>query len=143
MRRLALLAPSSALLLVIVAQFYFAAFGAFGDRDATGGFSAHEWIARTALPVVGILVIVAAAVGRWGRRVVLLSIAPLAVVVLQVLLFLVARALGSETHPGGASATGSIVLGFHALFGLLALAATAAVVGVAWRAKAGVAPVAA
>ena len=135
MRRTALLVTSSALLLVIVAQFYFAAFGAFGDRDATGGFAAHEWVARTALPVLSILLVVAAAVGRWGRRLVGISMIPLLVIVVQFLLFFVARAFGSETHPGGATGMGAVVLGLHALFGLLALVAATHVLHTAWSAK--------
>ena len=125
MRHHLLVISSAALLVAIIAQFYLAAFGAFGDRDATGGFSGHEWLARTALPVLAILVIVTAAVARLPRRLIVLSAIPLFAIVMQVVLFLVARAFGSETHPGGASDAGAIVLGFHALFGLAALAACA------------------
>jgi len=137
MRRTLLLISSIALLVAIVAQFYLAAFGAFGDRDATGGFSGHEWLARTALPVLAILVIVAAAVARLPRRLIVLSAVPLVVIVMQFVLFLVARAVGSDTHPGGASDAGAIVLGFHALFGLAALASSAHLVHVAAQRAAG------
>lgn len=136
MRRL-LLISSTVLLLVVVTQFYLAAYGAFGDRDATSGFHAHEWVARIALPVFGILVIVAAVGSRLGRRVVWLSTVPLIVTVVQFLLFFVARAVGSDTYPGGASLAGAIVLGFHALFGLAALAATVTLVRVGWGVRRG------
>lgn len=135
MRNSLLIAASSALLLAILVQFYFAAFGAFGDRSDTGGFAAHEWVARTALPVLAVLTIVAAAVARAGRRIVTLSAVPAIVIVVQFLLFFAARAVGSETHPGGASVSGAIVLGFHALFGVAALAATWFVLSAAWRSR--------
>jgi hypothetical protein len=136
MRTNSLITASAALLLAIVAQFYFAAFGAFGDRADTGGFAAHEWVARTALPLLAVLTIIAAAVARVGRRLMTLSAVPAVVIVLQFLLFFAARALGSDTHPGGASLSGSIVLGFHALFGLVALVSTALVLSAAWRSRA-------
>jgi hypothetical protein len=134
MRRLLLLS-SSALVLVIIVQFYLAAFGAFGDRHDTAGFTAHEWMARTALPVLAVLVVVAASGARLGRSVVVVSTVPLIAMVLQVLLFLVARAAGSDTHPGGASLAGAVVLGFHALFGLAALVAAAKLQHSAWQAR--------
>ena len=137
MRNTLLIAASAALVTAILVQFYLAAFGAFGDRDGTGGFAAHEWVARIILPVLAILTLVAAAVARAGRRTITLAAIPLVAIVLQFLLFFAARAFGSETHPGGASLAGAVVLGFHAIFGLAALVAAALVLSTAWRRRAG------
>jgi hypothetical protein len=137
MRNTLLLTASALLVAAILVQFYLAAFGAFGDREGTGGFAAHEWVARIILPVLAILTIVTAAVARAGRRIITLSTIPLGVIVLQFLLFFAARAFGSDTHPGGASLAGSLVLGFHALFGLAALVTAGLVLSAAWRRRRG------
>lgn len=115
-------ALSAALVIALIIQLYFAAFGAFGDRDATGGFAIHEAVARFVLAPLAILTPVGVALARRPGRVVAIAFLPFALIVVQFLLFLVARLLGSETHPGGADLAGAVVLGLHGLAGVGTLA---------------------
>ena len=106
----------SVLLLVAVAvQFYFAAVGAFAKPQTDGSYRLHEVTGMMVIPLLSILATVAAALSRAPGRLIGLAIAPLGLVVVQVLIVLLGKALNDDS---GNTTTGSLViLGLHAING--------------------------
>ena len=106
------------LLISVVIQFYFAALGVFGPQgedDNLYGF--HSVNGTMVLPALLLLAVLFAALARAGVRTVLLTALPILLIVVQILLFILAGAIGggSEGNPTVASA---IILGLHAVNGL-------------------------
>jgi hypothetical protein len=107
---------SGLLLLAVVAQFYFAAVGAFAKPQNDSSFALHDMTGSIVIPVVSLLLTIVAAVARAPGRLIGLSILPLGLVVVQMLIVAVGRAFndsGDQTTPVGLA-----ILGLHALNGL-------------------------
>jgi hypothetical protein len=111
------------LLVAVIAQFYLATFGAFErplPEPETGAIVPHAINGTMVIPILSLLTTIVAAVAGAGRRLIALSLVPLVVFVGQLfVLFPLAGLAGAtmeKTNTGG-----HIVLGFHAIFGLLML----------------------
>lgn len=109
----------------VIAQFYFATFGAFerptpafGAEDAA--IMPHILNGTMVLPLLSILTTIVAAIAKAGGRLILLSITPLLLVVVQLfVIFELAAMLGAEEN--STSTASLVVLGFHALDGVAIL----------------------
>jgi Family of unknown function (DUF6220) len=110
------------LLVDVVVQFYFAAFGVFTAPANDAQFVLHQMNGRVVLPVLCLLVIVAAAVARAPGRLIGFSAIPLGLLVMQTVLFILAGLTGSS--PEQTNVAGQIILGLHAVNGLCILAVT-------------------
>jgi hypothetical protein len=107
---------SGLLLLAVLAQFYFAAVGAFARPQNDSSFALHDLTGTVVIPVLSLLLTIVAALARAPGRLIGLSAVPLGLVVLQVLIVVLGRAFndtGDQTTPVGLA-----ILGLHALNGL-------------------------
>lgn len=109
-----------------VLQFYLAAVGAFDRTQDDDSFALHNLNGRLVIPLLAILTTVAAALARAPGRLIGIAIAPLGLVVVQVLIIVVGNVIsgGSDEDTGTA---GLVVFGLHALNGFLVVAAAEAV----------------
>jgi hypothetical protein len=106
------------MLLAVVAQFYFAAVGAFAKPQDDNSFAVHDLIGTMIIPVLSLLATVAAAVARVPGRLIGLTILPLGLVIVQMLIIGVGTAL-SDTDAGERTTPAAlVVLGLHAVNGL-------------------------
>jgi Family of unknown function (DUF6220) len=116
------------LLLAVVAQFYFAAVGAFAKPQTDSSFALHDLTGMLIIPVLSLLATVAAAVARVPGRQIGLTILPLGLVIVQMLIIGVGKALntdgGDHTTPAALA-----VLGLHAVNGLAIMAVSGTVFG--------------
>jgi Family of unknown function (DUF6220) len=111
---------SGLLIVAVVVQFYFAAFGVFTAPENDSQFVLHTTNGRVVLPLLCILTIVSAAVAKAPGRLIGFSALPLGLLVCQTILFIVAGITGSsEEHT---NVGGQIILGLHAVNGLAILA---------------------
>lgn len=109
----------------VIAQFYFATFGAFerptpafGAEDAA--IMPHILNGTMVLPILSILTTIVAAIAKAGGRLILLSITPLLLVVVQLfVIFELAGLAGAEMDK--TTTASLVVLGFHALDGVAIL----------------------
>ena len=121
------------LLISVVFQFYFAAMGVFGPQgedDNLYGF--HSVNGTMVLPALLLLAVIFAALARAGVRTVLLTALPILLIVVQILLFILAGAIGGGTEDAPTVAS-AIILGLHAVNGL---AIMGVVIGLMTRARA-------
>src|SRR5512138_3913738 len=103
-------------MLAVLAQFYFAAVGAFARPQNDSSFALHDITGSAVIPALSLLLTVVAAVVRAPGRLIGLSAAPLGLVVVQMLIVVAGRALndsGDQTTPVGLA-----ILGLHAVNGL-------------------------
>ncbi|WP_424536050.1 DUF6220 domain-containing protein [Sphaerisporangium viridialbum] len=108
------------MLFAVVAQFYFAAVGAFDKPQEDSSFALHSVTGMMVIPVLSLLATVAAAVSRAPGRLIGLTILPLGLVVVQVLIIAVGGLLddgAGNTTPGSLA-----ILGLHAINGLAVMA---------------------
>ena len=124
------------MLLAVVAQFYFAAVGAFARPQQDTSFVLHDVTGTLVIPVLAILATVVALVARVPGRLVGLTILPLGLIVVQVLIVVLGKAFddGDTTSPAALA-----VLGLHAINGLAVMAVAGTVFARA-RALANAAP---
>ncbi|GLW97413.1 DUF6220 domain-containing protein [Microtetraspora sp. NBRC 16547] len=113
------------LLISVLAQFYFATFGAFERPVPAAGaegamINYHAMNGTMVIPVLSLLTTIVAAIARAGGKQIGLAITPLLLVVVQLFgIFSLAEALG--TTQDKTNTAGLIVLGFHALDGVALL----------------------
>jgi len=108
------------MMLSILAQFYFAAVGAFAKPQDDSSFAVHDVNGMMILPLLSIAATVVALLARAPGRQVGLTIAPLGLVLVQVLIVELGRALN-----GADDATTPLslaILGLHAVNGLAIMA---------------------
>jgi hypothetical protein len=106
-------------LAAVVLQFYFAAVGAFAKPQTDSSYGLHSIDGMVVIPLLSILATVAAAAARAPGRVVGLAIAPLGLVIVQVLIIVGGKAFsdGDTTTPAAL-----VVYGLHAVNGLAIMA---------------------
>lgn len=108
------------LLLAVLAQFYFAAVGAFDKPHDDNSFALHSLTGMLIIPVISLLATVAAAASRAPGRLIGLSILPLGLVVVQMLIIAFGNAFNDST--GNATPLGLAIFGLHAINGLAIMA---------------------
>lgn len=102
-----------------VVQFYFAAFGVFQQPAPEDAFLLHQMNGRVVLPLLCLLVIVAAALARAPGRLIGLSAIPFGLLLMQIVLFVLAGLVGAT--PEKTNLVGTAILGLHAVNGLCIL----------------------
>ncbi|HSK33252.1 MAG TPA: DUF6220 domain-containing protein, partial [Propionicimonas sp.] len=108
------------LVVSVVTQFYFAAFGVFTAPENDSQFILHLVNGRFVLPLLCLLCIAAAAIARAPGRLIGLTALPFGLLLLQTVLFIVAGLAGAS--PEKTNLAGQIILGLHAVNGLCILA---------------------
>jgi hypothetical protein len=105
------------LLAAAVLQFFFAGYGSFARPRTESTYDIHRIIGMFVIPLLSILMAIFAALSRAGGRMIGMSLLPLGLVVVQVLIAAISRAVAGE---GGTTNTVSLVIfGLHALNGLV------------------------
>jgi hypothetical protein len=112
---------SALLLLAVLAQFYFAAVGAFTKPQKDDSYALHDLTGMMIIPLISLLATVAAAVARAPGRLIGLTILPLGLVIVQVLIVALGRAVSGGTEDSTTPA-GLAILGLHAINGLAIMA---------------------
>lgn len=120
------LVVATGVVVAVVTQFYFAAVGVFTAPQHDEAYWLHTLNGRVVLPALIILSGLTAALARLPGRQVGLAFLPLGLLTLQVVLFIVAGALGSS--PERTTTAGQFLLGLHAVNGLAILAVSLRVV---------------
>lgn len=113
---------ASLLVVAEVVQFYFAAFGVFQAPAPADAFLLHQMNGRIVLPVLCLLVIVAAALARAPGRLIGFSAIPFGLLLMQIVLFVLAGLIGAT--PEKTNLAGTAILGLHAVNGLCILGVT-------------------
>ena len=108
------------LMISVLAQFYFAAFGVFTAPATDSQFALHQTNGRLVLPLLCLLCIAAAALARAPGRLIGITAIPLALLILQMALFVIAGLTGSTELR--TNVVGQAILGLHAVIGLCFLA---------------------
>jgi hypothetical protein len=120
-------ALSILLLAAVVAQFYFAAVGAFAKPRDDSSFALHSLTGMMILPALSVLATVAAALARAPGRLIALSILPFGLVVVQVLIIVLGNAIGGATEDR-TTPVALAILGLHAINGLAIMGVSGQVV---------------
>jgi hypothetical protein len=109
------------LLLAVLAQFYLAATGAFTKPQTNDSFMAHNMNGMMVLPIISILATIAAALAKARGRLIGMTILPLGLVLVQVLIVELGKALSGSTEDK-TTTVGLAILGLHAINGLAIMA---------------------
>ena len=107
------------LVISVVIQFYFAAFGVFTAPQNDSQFILHVTNGRFILPLLCLLCIAAAALAKAPGRLIGFTAIPFGLLVLQTVLFVIAGLIGST--PEKTNVAGQVILGLHAVNGLAIL----------------------
>jgi hypothetical protein len=108
------------LLLAVLVQFYFAAVGAFTKPQKDNSYVLHSVTGMLAIPLLSLLATIAAALARAPGRQIGLTILPLGLVVVQVLIVTIGKALNDSAD--NTTPAGLAILGLHAINGLAIMA---------------------
>jgi hypothetical protein len=108
------------LLLAVLVQFYFAAVGAFTKPQKDNSYVLHSVTGMLAIPLLSLLATIAAALARAPGRQIGLTILPLGLVVVQVLIVTIGKALNDSAD--NTTPAGLAILGLHAINGLAVMA---------------------
>jgi hypothetical protein len=106
------------LLLAILVQFFFAGMGAFDKPRDDDSFAAHRAFGNMIIPLLSLLLIVAAALAKAPGRLIGLAAVPLGLTILQILIVVLGRAVagGEDSDTSGGSL---VILGLHAVNALI------------------------
>jgi hypothetical protein len=119
--RKAFAALATLLLLIVIAQFFFAATGAFSTAPNDESFRMHHALGYVIFLMPVVLVVVAA-LARMPRRLIGMPALVSGLTAVQVVIAVVARAFGESTTAG------QLVFGLHAVNGLAMLAVAGMIV---------------
>jgi Family of unknown function (DUF6220) len=108
---------TGALLAAVVLQFYFAAVGAFTKPQQDSSYALHGITGTAVIPLLALLATIVAALLRLPGRQIGLTALPLGLVVVQLLIVGIGRAL-SENDGERTTPAALVVLGLHAINGL-------------------------
>ncbi|HEX6470853.1 MAG TPA: DUF6220 domain-containing protein [Streptosporangiaceae bacterium] len=109
------------MVLAVVAQFYFAAVGAFAKPQDDQSFALHLMDGMMIIPALSLLATLVAALARAPGRLIGLTATPIGLIVLQVLITEVGKNLGASTEDNTTPAALAF-LGLHAVNGLAIMA---------------------
>jgi hypothetical protein len=107
------------LVVSVVIQFYFAAFGVFTAPENDSQYALHLMNGRFVLPLLCLFCIAAAAFARAPGRLIGFTAIPFGLLALQTVLFIVAGLAGAS--PEKTNLAGQLILGLHAINGLAIL----------------------
>jgi hypothetical protein len=107
------------LVVSVVIQFYFAAFGVFTAPENDSQYVLHLMNGRFVLPLLCLFCIAAAAFARAPGRLIGFTAIPFGLLALQTVLFIVAGLAGAS--PEKTNLAGQLILGLHAINGLAIL----------------------
>ena len=110
---------SGLLVVSVVVQFYFAAFGVFTAPENDSQFILHQTNGRFVLPLLCLLCIAAAALARAPGRLIGFTAIPFGLLILQTVLFVVAGLAGASEEKTNLAS--QLILGLHAVNGLCIL----------------------
>ena len=119
-------------LVAVVAQFYFGGVGHFSSEE-NGLWAMHGENGRIVLRVLAVLLVIAAALAKAGKRAIWMSVIALLLVLFQTVLFILGGAiwgLGPENHDNIPVAA-SFMLGLHVLVGVAVLGMSISVMTIA------------
>ncbi|MDJ1370501.1 DUF6220 domain-containing protein [Gulosibacter molinativorax] len=95
-------------------QYYMAGVGFFSEGQQ--GFALHGTVGRIVLPVLFILLIIAAAVSRAGKSTIWLTVLMLVLLIMQTLIFILTGAIfGVDENSTSAPVAAYFTVGLHAL----------------------------
>lgn len=120
-------ALAALLMLVVLAEFYFAASGAFGAATDDTAYRPHHLLGYVIF-LLPLLMAAVAALGRMPGRLIATTTLVAGLTGVQVVIAKVARAFGDA----GDGAIGGLVFGLHAIGGLALVAVVAVVARQAW-----------
>jgi hypothetical protein len=123
-----LVAVRGGLVLAVVLQFYFAAYGRFTipwpmtTEEHHAAFALHSANA-TIIMLLSLLAMIAAFLAKTGRRTAILALTPLLLPVLQIVIFIVAGAAGGDLDsvPPASTPAAHLIVAFHAINALAIL----------------------
>ncbi|WP_067140969.1 DUF6220 domain-containing protein [Microtetraspora malaysiensis] len=118
-------------LIAVLAQFYFAGIGAFDRPQTSDSYELHATLGMMAIPVLSLVITVVATLVKAPGRLIGLSILPLGLVVVQMIIIMLGRALNDGT--GNTTAASLAVFGLHAINGLAIMAVAGRVLAGARR----------
>ncbi|MGW4638470.1 DUF6220 domain-containing protein [Sphaerisporangium sp. NPDC004334] len=106
-------ALAALLLIAVLAQFYFAAVGAFARPQDDGSFALHSITGMMIIPVLSLLVTIAAAASRAPGRQVATALLPFGLVIVQVLIVVLGRVLNDSAD--NTTPAGLAIMGLHGI----------------------------
>jgi Family of unknown function (DUF6220) len=106
----------------VVIQFYVAAFGVFTAPENDSQFILHQANGRFVLPLLFLLMIIAAALARAPGRLIGFTAIPFGLLVVQTLLFVIAGLAGASEEKTNLAS--QLIMGLHAINGLCILGVT-------------------
>lgn len=118
---------SGVVLLAVLAQFYFAAYGAFSIPRDHASFGMHSINGMLVIPLASLITTAVAATARVPGRLIGLAAAPFGLVVVQILIFVLVHLVTDMTMERSTPGA-QVILGFHAVNALAVMAV--AVLGV-------------
>ena len=126
--RKVLVAMTGLLLAAVILQFYFAAYGAFTipfpitTEEHHEAFSLHSGNTNVIL-LLSLLSMGAAFLAKAGLRTAMLALAPFVLVILQIVIFIVAGAMGADIDatPPISNNAAHVIVGLHAINALAIL----------------------
>lgn len=104
------------LFVALLAQFYFAAVGAFDKPQDADSYALHSTNGLVVIPALSVLATIVALLARVPTRLVVMSILPAILVLVQLLL----SALGGQDNDT-TTGVGRAILGLHAINGLVTM----------------------
>ena len=117
------------MLLAVLAQFYFAAVGAFAKPADDNSFALHSITGMMIIPLLSLLATIVAAIAKVPGRLIGLTILPLGLVIVQVLIIAVGNAMSDTTAGEHTTPAALVVLGLHGLNGLAIMGVAGTVFG--------------
>jgi hypothetical protein len=109
-----------------VLQFYFAAVGAFTKPQTESSYALHGFTGGIVIPLLALLATLAAALSKAPGKLIGLTLAPLGLVVVQVLIIVLGNLIGGATEERS-TPVALAILGLHAINGMAVLGVTGTV----------------
>lgn len=113
------------LFLATLAQFYFAAVGAFDRPRDDDSFLMHQITGEMVIPGLALLATIAAAISRAPGKLIGLTILPVGLVIVQSLIRAIAGIFDGSNDE--TTLTGQVIFGLHAINGLVIMGVSRAI----------------
>lgn len=110
----------------IAVQFYLAAVGAYDNPHTDSSFAAHRVNGSVVIPALSIIATIVAAIAKAPRRLVVMTIVPVGLILLQFAIDGIAESFNTSNDLS--TVPGQIVFGLHAINGLAVMVVTREVI---------------